>query len=226
MKDRILIRISLIFMLVLILPAYVEATTFDTAIINNHESIYIQLLVDSPAIPLFELADKKPEPGPPSRQNELKQDQIGIFNNIMQWNYWSIGMLGANTLSALIALLVDPFTGTILGILTLGGWSITTGFMAYGYRDLSISFATYNTKGIDVTVPFFASIGAASCSLGAITALGFVFDDDTGVAGPMAGVLTLISGISGIVAIVSTFGISEKIDKPPNPRVSSHQYYN
>jgi hypothetical protein len=142
---------------------------------------------------------------------KLTTDQRTLFDSIMSETYWTIGFLGANTASILIAVAIDPFVGSIVGILTLAGYAISSGYMAFGYRDLTAIATASNPYLPDMTIPWFASIGAASFAMGTITAIGLSYSDDTGTATVLAGVCGTISLVSGIVAVVTTFGYSNEL---------------
>jgi hypothetical protein len=141
----------------------------------------------------------------------LQPEQRKVFDSIIGETYWSIGFLAANTASILITLLVDPFIGSIVGIVTLCGYAISTGNMAIGYGDLIAVSAASNVKLPDTTVPRFASLGAAAFAMGTITAVGLSYTDDTGTATILAGVCGTISLVSGIVAVISTFAVANDI---------------
>ena len=65
----------------------------------------------------------------------VPDDQMKIFTRVTRWKRLTIVALGINTGAVLITL-VDPFAANILGILSLGFFTISSGYMASGYRDL------------------------------------------------------------------------------------------
>ena len=142
----------------------------------------------------------------------LTDDQLATFARVMRWNTLSIAALGANTLAFLVAVAVDPFVGGIAGILTVGFWTISTGYMAFGYGDLITDLAASGSKARQPKAQSWESILAASFGIGAITAIGLSFDDDTGVAETLAYVCLGVSTISGILAIVGTFNYAREVE--------------
>lgn len=142
----------------------------------------------------------------------LTDDQLATFARVMRWNTLSIAALGANTLAFLVTVAVDPFVGGIAGILTLGFWTISTGYMSFGYRDLITDLAASGSEARQPKAQWWESILAASFGMGAITAIGLSFDDDTGVAETLAYVCLGVSTISGILAIVGTFNYAGEVE--------------
>ena len=100
----------------------------------------------------------------------LNEEQTAHFEKSVRWMKYSTIALGVNT-GALLLSFIAPTAGGIVGILSLGAWSITTGYMAFGYRDL---MAALDAAGSDAPSPKkagYASIGAAAFAMGAITAI-------------------------------------------------------
>ena len=140
----------------------------------------------------------------------LNEEQTAHFEKSVRWMKYSTIALGVNT-GALLLSFIAPTTGGIVGILSLGAWSITTGYMAFGYRDL---MAALDAAGSDAPSPKkagYASIGAAAFAMGAISAISLSFSDTTGAATVLAYICTAVSGASGIVAIIKTYRYAEEV---------------
>ncbi len=173
-----------------------------TAGLSVSENIMLGSMVDKAAFTNHILLIGRPD----SLAASLLPDQQVILQTILSETYWTIGFLTANTASLLIAVAIDPFIGGIIGIITLAGYSISAGNMAFGYRDLAASAAGAGITIPDPTLPWYASIGAAAFAIGSITAIGLSYSDYTGTATTLAYVCGTVSLVSGIIAIVTTFG--------------------
>lgn len=140
--------------------------------------------------------------------SSLNERDLGYVEKAVEWDTWSWAMLGGNVVALILTFtLDDPIVGGILGILTLGGWSATQGMSAFAYRDLAFDRLAEGRDYADVTWPYYAHIGAASFGMGAVTAIGLSFDDNTGTAVVLAGVCSTISWGSGIFAILRDYSL-------------------
>jgi hypothetical protein len=140
----------------------------------------------------------------------LNEEQTAHFEKSVMWMKYSTIALGVNT-GALLLSFIAPTAGGIVGILSLGAWSITTGYMAFGYRDL---MAALDAAGSDAPSPKkagYASSGAAAFAMGAISAISLSFSDTTGTATVLAYICTALSGASGIIAIIKTYRYAEEV---------------
>ena len=140
----------------------------------------------------------------------LNEEQTAHFEKSVKWMKYSIIALGVNT-GALLLSFIAPTAGGIVGILSLGAWSITTGYMAFGYRDLMTALDAAGSDAPSPKIPGYASIGAAAFAMGAITAISLSFSDTTGAATVLAYICTAVSGASGIVAIIRTRRYAEEV---------------
>jgi hypothetical protein len=141
---------------------------------------------------------------------ELNSAQTDHFAKAVRWMKYSIIALGVNT-GALVLSFIDPFAGAIAGIISLGAWSITTGFMAWSYRDLIGSLESEGSDAPKPDMAFYTSIGAAAFAMGALTAINLSFSDTSGVSTALAYICTGVSGVSGIIAIVKTYRYAEEV---------------
>jgi len=139
----------------------------------------------------------------------VPDDQLQIFSKVMRWKRLTIVALGINTGAILVAF-IEPFVGNILGILSLGFYTISAGYMAFGYVDL-ISVQNL-TEAVEPNArpAYMASVITAGFGMGALTALGFAFDSS--FAAVLGMICTAVSGVSGIVAIIRTNRYAEAID--------------
>ena len=156
---------------------------------------------------------------------KLEAKEYEKFSRVLLWTKISIGMLALNTASIIVTAAVDPLAGAIVAILSLTGWNISTAYMAFNYRDITNMLKKRDEDDILPTTPMISSIMAYAFGMGAITAIGLSFSDDTGAAAVLTYVCSAVSGISGIVAIVSTFMYSNKISYGDYKKQLSSLYY-
>ena len=141
---------------------------------------------------------------------ELDEGETVHFEKSVRWMKYSMIALGVNT-GALVLSFIAPTAGGIVGIMSLGAWSITTYYMAFGYRDLTAALDEAGSDAPRPTVAGYASLGAAAFAVGAVTAIGLSFSDTTGAATVLAYICTAVSGVSGIVGIVKTYRYAEEV---------------
>jgi len=139
----------------------------------------------------------------------LPEDQLAHFAKVMRWKRLTIIALGINTGSLLVAA-IEPFVGNILGILSLGFYTISAGYMAFGYIDLMGAQHLTAEEEPDPRPAYLASVLTAGFGMGALTALGLAFE--SGFAAVLGLICTAASGVSGIVAIIRTNRYAEVID--------------
>ncbi|GEM_PF-5868412 len=143
---------------------------------------------------------------------KLQPKEYEKFSEVMLWTKIGMGMFALNTAALIVTTVIDPLVGGIVSILSFGGWTLSTAFMAFNYRDINTMLTKRGEDSILPTVPAISSLIAYAFGMGTITAIGLSFSDYTGVAEALAYVCSAVSSISGIVAIVSTFTYSNKIN--------------
>jgi len=100
----------------------------------------------------------------------LPDDQLAHFAKVMRWKRLTIIALGINTGSLLVAE-IEPLAGNILGILSLGFYTISAGYMAFGYIDLMGAQHLTAELEPDPRPAYLASVIIAGFGMGALTAL-------------------------------------------------------
>lgn len=135
-------------------------------------------------------------------------------------------MLFSGVASIPVALLVDPHEiGDILLILSLGGWTLTQGFAAFPFKDLEASIKETGSVVPGFGVPMFSHVLSFSLGMGAVTAAGMIFTDDTGTAVTLMAICGVLSWLTGTVANFASYGYYASLSGIPVTSVQNDKYF-
>ncbi len=155
--------------------------------------------------------------------------EMELINNTVKWSNWSWVMLAGNVASLpLTFALEDGTAGGILGIVTCCGWSLTHGFASFSYRDLAASQKSTGSKIPACGFARWSHVMGAAFGIGAITGMGLVLSDDTGVAIALTAICSSLSWISGIAGNIATYSHAGKVKRMARDAYganSSHMLY-
>ncbi len=120
------------------------------------------------------------------------------------WSWMTVGGLGASALSFIIMSTVDTKVGGVLSLLSVGFW--TGSYIATAVTHLKISneVKSLDPATVAPVAAGFASLTGALFGAGALTALGFVFGDTSGVAEISAYVCLGLSALAGGYGVFKT----------------------